>query len=66
MLGRDGFDKDSPAFNRAWLKEKILTDLPGVSPVLQKDRRKSAVIYAPESLRMLREQVALCYQERRQ
>lgn len=49
MLGPEGLKYHVPAFNRKWLKERILTDLPHLNSVLQKDRRKSAVLYSPKA-----------------
>jgi len=46
MLGPDGMENHFPAFTRWWLKEKILTELPSVKSVLQKNRRKPAVLYS--------------------
>lgn len=46
MLG-DVMAQHCPTFSRKWLKEYILTELPAVTSVLQKDRRKSAVLYNP-------------------
>lgn len=49
MLGPDGLENHYPQFNRQWLKEKILTELPSVKSVLQKNRRKPAVLYSPDA-----------------
>ena len=49
MLGPDGMENHFPAFTRWWLKEKILTELPSVKSVLQKNRRKPAVLYSPDA-----------------
>uniref|UniRef100_UPI00358E794E uncharacterized protein n=1 Tax=Myxine glutinosa TaxID=7769 RepID=UPI00358E794E len=49
MLGAEGLDHHYPAFTRRWLKEMILTELPTVKSVLQKNRRKSAVLYSPDA-----------------
>jgi len=49
MLGSETLENHVPAFNRKWLKERILTDLPHLKSIRQKDRRKSAVIYSPEA-----------------
>ncbi|KAJ8364290.1 hypothetical protein SKAU_G00131210 [Synaphobranchus kaupii] len=46
MLGADGMENHFPAFTRVWLKDKILTELPSVKSVLQKNRRKPAVLYS--------------------
>ena len=46
MLGPDGMENHFPAFTRWWLKEEILTELPSVKSVLQKNRRKPAVLYS--------------------
>ncbi|KAL8604465.1 hypothetical protein ACOMHN_042294 [Nucella lapillus] len=49
MLGSETLENHVPAINRKWLKERILTDLPHLKSIRQKDRRKSAVIYSPEA-----------------
>ena len=33
----------------AWLKDKILSELPNVKSVRQKDRRKPSLLYCPEA-----------------
>ena len=49
MIGEEGMANHFPAFTRQWLKDKICTELPSVKSVLQKDRRKSAVVYSPDA-----------------
>ena len=49
MLGSEALENRVPAFNRKWLKKRILRDLPHLKSVRQKDRRKSTVIYSPEA-----------------
>lgn len=49
MLGTEGLETHVPTLNRKWLKEQILNALPHLKSCLQKDRRKSAVIYSPEA-----------------
>ena len=45
--GTDALASHSPAFQRKWLKEKILSELPGVKSVRQKNMRLLAVLYCP-------------------
>ena len=49
ILGNVGLDNHVPTFNRKWLKEQILSALPHLKSCLQKDRRKSAILYSPEA-----------------
>ena len=48
MLGKEGLENHVPTFNRKWLKEKTLNALPHLKSCLQKNRRKSAVLYSLE------------------
>ena len=45
--GTDALASHSPAFRRKWLKEKTLSELPGVKSVRQKNMRLLAVLYCP-------------------
>ena len=47
--GTEASDNHVPTFTRKWLKNIILSELPRVKSVLQKDRRKPAVLYSPEA-----------------
>ncbi|XP_034057156.1 uncharacterized protein LOC117536421 [Gymnodraco acuticeps] len=47
MLGSEVLETHLPAFSRKWLKERILTALPHLKSVRQKDRRKPAILYSP-------------------
>ena len=47
--GSDEVQKHIPTLTRQWLKDKILSELPTVKSVRQKDRRKSAVLYCPKA-----------------
>ena len=47
--GTDAMKNHSPAFTRQWLKDKILSELPGVKSVRQKNMRSPAVLYCPEA-----------------
>lgn len=49
MFDRKSLDNHSPTFSRQWLKEKILSELNHVRSVLQKDRRKCAILYSLEA-----------------
>ena len=50
MLGGiDAAKMHSPTLSRQWLKDKILSELPNVKSVRQKDRRKPSVLYSPEA-----------------
>ena len=50
MLGGiEALENHVPTFTRKWLKNKILSELPKVKSVLQKNRRKPAVLYSPEA-----------------
>ncbi len=47
--GTEALENHVPTFARKWLKNKILSELPRVKSVLQKDRRIPAVLYSPEA-----------------
>lgn len=47
--GRDEAQKHTPTLTRQWLKDKIISELPHVKSVRQKDRRKPSVLYNPEA-----------------
>ena len=47
--GRYEAQKQIPTLTRQWLKDKILSELPTVKSVRQKDRRKPSVFYCPEA-----------------
>ena len=47
--GSDEAQKHTPTLTRQWLKDKILSELPTVKSVRQKDRRKSSLLYCPEA-----------------
>ena len=47
--GTEASDNHVPTFTRKWLKNKILSELSRVKSVLQKDRRKTAVLYSLEA-----------------
>ena len=47
--GTESSDNHVPTFTRKWLKNKILSELPRVKSILQKDRRKPADLYSPEA-----------------
>ena len=47
--GNDEAQKHTPALNRQWLKDKMLSELPSLTSVRQKDRRKPSVLYCPEA-----------------
>ena len=47
--GRDEAQKHTPTLTRQWLKNKILSELPTVKSVRQKDRRKPSLLYCPEA-----------------
>ncbi len=47
--GRDEAQKHTPTLTRQWLKDKILSELPTVKSVRQKDRRKPSLLYCPEA-----------------
>ena len=49
LMFSKALENHEPAFTRKWLKERILTALPHLKYVLQKDRRESAVLYSPEA-----------------
>ncbi len=49
VIGAEGMQNHTPAFSRQWLKEKILAQIPNVKSVLQKNRRKPAVLYSPSA-----------------
>ncbi len=50
MLGSsDGAQKHNPTLTRQWIKDKILSELPTVKSVRQKERRKTYLIYCPEA-----------------
>ena len=46
--GRYEAQKQIPTLTRQWLKDKILSELPTVKSVRQKDRRKPSVFYCHE------------------
>lgn len=47
--GEEEAEKHKPKLTRQWLKDKILSELPNVKSVRQKDRRKPSVLYNPEA-----------------
>lgn len=47
--GSDEAEKHTPTLTRQWLKDKMLSELPRVTSVRQKDRRKPSVLYCPEA-----------------
>ncbi len=47
--GTEALENHVPTFTRKWLKNKILSELPRVKSILQKDKRKPAVLYSPEA-----------------
>lgn len=47
--GSEALQKHTPAFTRHWQKDQILSELPSVQSVRQKDRRKPGVLYSPEA-----------------
>ncbi len=50
MLGGiDEAKKHTPTLTRQWLKDQILSELPTVKSVRQKDRRKPSILYCPEA-----------------
>lgn len=49
MLGAEAMENHVPTFNRKWLKDMILNALPHLKSCLQKNRRKSAVLYSPNA-----------------
>ena len=47
--GEEEAKKHSPTLTRKWLKDQVLSELPSVKSVRQKDNRKALVLYSPES-----------------
>ena len=47
--GPDALANHFPAYSRHWLKERILLELPHVTSVRQKDRRKPSILYSPDA-----------------
>ena len=47
--GRYEAQKHIPTLTRQWLKDKILSELPTVKSVRQKDRKNPSVLYCPEA-----------------
>ena len=47
--GEEEAKKHSPTLTRKWLKDQVLSELPSVKSVRQKDCRKALVLYSPES-----------------
>ena len=47
--GNDEAQKHTPTLKQQWLKDNMLSELPSVTSVRQKDRRKSSVLYCPEA-----------------
>lgn len=47
--GAEVLPNHKPTYNRHWLKEKILSELPAVKHVLQANRRKPGVLYCPDA-----------------
>ena len=45
----DEAKKHTPTLTRQWLKDQILSELPTVKSVRQKDRRKPSILYCPEA-----------------
>ena len=48
--GRDEAQQHTPTLTRQWLKDKILSEVPTVKSVRQKDRRKSSLFYCEEDV----------------
>ena len=47
--GSDEAKKHTPTLTRKWLKNRLLSELPSVTSVRQKDRRNPSVLYCPEA-----------------
>ena len=47
--GTDNLDVHFPAYSRKWLKDMILLELPHLTFVRQKDRRKPYILYSPDA-----------------
>ncbi|KAH3891909.1 hypothetical protein DPMN_016019 [Dreissena polymorpha] len=47
--GSDEAEKHTPTLIRQWLKDKVLSELPSVTSVRQKNRQKPSVLYCPEA-----------------
>ena len=47
--GTEALENHSPAFTRQWLKDRILSELPHVKSVRQRNMRSPAVLYYPEA-----------------
>ena len=47
--GTEALERHSPAFTRQWLKDKILSELPHVKAVRQKNMQRPSVLYCPEA-----------------
>lgn len=47
--GRKALENHYPVFTRQWLKERILTELPNVKSVLQRNRRCPSLLYCPQA-----------------
>ena len=45
--GEEEAQKHTATLTRQWLKDKILSELPAVTSVRQKDRRKHSLLYCP-------------------
>ena len=49
LTGTEALENHSPAFTRQWLKDRILSELPHVKSVRQRNMRSPAVLYCPEA-----------------
>jgi len=47
--GSDEAEKHTPTLTRQWLKDKVLSELPSVTSVRQKNRQKPSALYCPEA-----------------
>ena len=47
--GTETLENHSPAFTRQWLKDRILSELPHVKSVRQRNKRSPAFLYCPEA-----------------
>ena len=47
--GTEALENHSPAFTRQWLKDRILSELPHVKSVRQRNMRSPAFLYCPEA-----------------
>ena len=61
--GNNALDNHTPPYRRHWLKYHILTELPNVTSVNQKNRRKSSVLFCPQACDVSLVQSALASEE---